>query len=102
MQHQFLHPPVRELSDVQRVVEATIDRVDEPELFRLLARSSKLADDSTVELEFVDRRIVHSVGVAGVGAVEIRVRCMRDAEGGRDADVGDLRLDVASAVEDLY
>src|SRR5262245_35869732 len=80
-QRQLLDSPVAELADVQFVFTPAIDRVDEPELLDLFACSAEPADDLAIEVDFVDRRILHPVGIAGVCDVRVLARPGRDADG---------------------
>src|SRR5262249_46186549 len=59
------------------------------------------ADHLAVQLQLVDLAVVERLGIVGVRAVDVLVRAGRDADGHRRADVRDLRLHVAVAVEYL-
>ena len=93
---QFVSSPTNSSFSVRQSIALT-----RPSSFGCLPALPNLPTIRPVELELVDRRIVHSVGIAGVRAVEIWMRSARDAERRRHADVRDLRLEGAVAVEDL-
>src|SRR5437867_8305306 len=100
-QHDFLHPPVRQLANEQLVLAAAVDGVDNAELLRQLPGAAEFADDAPVELELVDFTVVERLGVVRVRAVQIFMRPGRDANRRRRADVCHLQLWITVAVEHL-
>src|SRR5262245_34897660 len=97
----FLSAPVPDLADDQIVLGPTVDGVDHAEFLGQLACLAELADDLSAQLELVDLAVVHAFRIVRVGAVEILRRSARHADRLRRADIGDLRLERAFAVEDL-
>src|SRR4030095_8700079 len=100
-QRHLLNSPVRHLADQQVVFVPAVDRVRESALFQLLAGPYGPADHLAVERRLVDGGVFHAVLVARVRDVEILRRSARHAHRQRRADVAELRLELALAVEDL-
>src|SRR6266851_1517632 len=101
LQNDLLRAPVPDLADDQIVLGPAVDRVDDAEFFRQLAGLAELADDLSVQLQLVDLAVIQALGVVRVRAVQILRRAARHADRLRHADVGDLRLERALAVEHL-
>src|SRR5581483_10695720 len=102
LERDLLDAPVDHLADQQLVLAAAVERVREAELLHLVTRRPEPADHLAVERHLVDRRVFHPVLVAGVRDVEILRRARRHAHRNRASDAGELRLEVAVAVEDLH
>ena len=62
MQGQFLHPPIRELADVNFVLVPAINFVHGTELLQLFARGSKLAENLSIQFHFVNFTVLHVGG----------------------------------------
>ena len=93
---QFVISPISSSFSLRQSIELA-----RPNSFELLAGRSELADHLAVERHLVDGGVVHAVLVAGVRDVEILRRAARHAHRQRRADVAELRLELALAVEDL-
>src|SRR5713101_2330972 len=102
MQRELLHSPVAGFADVQVVLAAAINGIGRAELFQLLSRFAEPADQPAGEIHLVDFAVDVKIGRGiGIAAVEVLARPGRDADRRRSADVHELRLEVAVAVEHL-
>src|SRR6266851_5392085 len=101
LQNDLLRAPVPDLADDQIVLGPAVDRVDDAEFFRRLAGPAEPADDLSVQPQLVDLAVIQALGVVRIRAVQILRRAARHADRLRHADVGDLRLERALAVEHL-
>src|SRR5258707_13598069 len=102
MQGNPLDPQITNLADIEVVLAAAVDGVDEVELLRGPPGLAEFADHGGVELQLIDLAgDVDVVWRIGVRRVEHLVRPRRDAERLGRADTGDLRLEGAVTVEHL-
>src|SRR5260370_15452554 len=102
MQRYLLKPQIADFADIEVVLAAAVDSVDEVEFLRGPPGLAELADHGAVQFQLVDLAgDVDVVRRIGVRRVEHLVRPRRDAERLGRADTGDLRLEGAVAVEHL-
>src|ERR1700693_710195 len=74
MQYEFLNSPIQKLRDIKHILGRARDFVDPSELFELLARFAKHAENLAIEAELVD-------------ASRVRVRCVQHlTRAGSDAN----------------
>src|SRR5260370_11568271 len=102
MQRYLLDSQIADLADIEVVLAAAIDGVDEIELLRGPPGLAELADNGAVELELVDLAGDIDV-VRGIGVRRIKhlVRPGRDAQRLGRTHIRDLCLEGAIAVEHL-